>query len=84
VAARSYRAGVPRRRVPSLRHRDGAVRGQVWPFGDFTSSGMRCEQYPSGYFTSVRWGVLARLVLVYGLLLFALVVGVALVATAVD
>jgi len=57
------------------------VRRLTWPFGDYTASGRQLGDYPPGYFGSVRWGVLARLVLVYGLALFAVMVGVALVAS---
>jgi hypothetical protein len=72
---------VSRRRVRSLRHRHGGVRPLFWPFGDFT--GIRpFGDRPAGYAGSIRWGVLARLVLVYGLGLFALMVAVALVASA--
>jgi hypothetical protein len=67
--------------VRSLRHRHGGVRPLYWPFGDF--SGIRqVGGRPAGYAGSIRWGVLARLVLVYGLGLFALMVLVALVASA--
>jgi hypothetical protein len=81
-AGRPYRPGMPRRRVRALRHRHGGVRRLFWPAGDFTASATPLEEYPAGYFTSIRWGVLARLVLVYGLALFALVVAVAVVASA--
>jgi hypothetical protein len=64
-----------------LRHRHGGVRRLFWPAGDFTLWGTALEDHPPGYFRSIRWGVLARLVLVYGLLLFAVMVGVALVAS---
>jgi hypothetical protein len=69
--------GVARRRVRSLRHRHGGVRPLLWPFGDWTT-GRQISDRPYGYFGSVRWGVLARLVLVFGLGLFALMVVVAL------
>jgi hypothetical protein len=75
-----YGAGVPRRRVRSLGHRHGGVRPLYWPFGDHT--GIRQVGRPAGYAGSIRWGVLARLVLVYGVGLFALMVVVALVASA--
>jgi hypothetical protein len=58
------------------------VRRLFWPAGDFTASATPLEEYPAGSFTSIRWGVLARLVLAYGLALFAVLVGVALVASA--
>ena len=77
----SYRAGVPRRRVRPLRHRHGGVRPLYWPFGDFTGIRQAGDR-PYGYAGSIRWGVLARLVLVYGLGLFAVMVLVALVAAA--
>jgi hypothetical protein len=72
---------MPRRRARPLRHRHGGVRRLFWPAGDFTASATPLEEYPAGCFTSIRWGVLARLVLVYGLGLFAVLVGVALVAS---
>ena len=78
--ARTVRT-VSRRHVRSLRHRHGAVRPLFWPFGDWTA-GRQLSDRPSGYLGSIRWGVLARLVLVYGLLLFAVMVAVALVASA--
>jgi hypothetical protein len=72
---------VARRRVRSLRHRHGGVRPLFWPFGDY--AGIRNFGHrPAGYTGSIRWGVLARLVLVYGLGLFALIVAGALVASA--
>jgi len=77
-----YRPGVPRRRVRSLRHRHGGVRPLSWPFGDFTGIRQIGGGRPADYTGSIRWGVLARLVLVYGLGLFALMVLVALVASA--
>ena len=73
---------MPRRRVRSLGHRHGGVRRLYWPAGDFAASGRQIGDYPQGYFTSIRWGVLARLILVWGLGLFALMVGIALVASA--
>ena len=76
-----YRALVPRRRVRSLRHRHGGVRPLYWPFGDWTGIRQGGDR-PAGYAGSIRWGVLARLALVYGLLLFAVIVGVALVGAA--
>jgi hypothetical protein len=57
------------------------VRPQFWPFGDWTS-GRQISDRPYGYFGSIRVGVLARLILVYGLLLFAVMVAVALLGSA--
>jgi len=57
------------------------VRRLFWPAGDFTLWGTPPEDYPPGYFGSVRWGVLARLVLVYGVLLFGLMLAVAFAAS---
>lgn len=80
-AGRPYRPGVPRRRVRSLRPRHGGVRPLYWPFGDL--SGIRqVRDHPAGYERSIRWRPLARLVLLYGLGLFAVMVGVALLASA--
>ena len=80
-AGGTYRPDVPRRRVRSLRHRHGGVRRLTWPFGDFIASVRQIGDYPPGYFGSIRWGVLARLILIWGLALFAVLVGVALVAS---
>jgi hypothetical protein len=64
-------ATVNRKRVRRPRYRHGGVRPLFWPFGDYMLS--RTDT-PSGYWRSVRWGMLFRLIAVWSGVLAVVIV----------